>query len=64
MPACRYVEEIGLAAVLAADGLAGATQQLNLEEYITCTSLPSVNKAGQKGVSVSPLKDLCPSIFF
>ena len=45
MSACRYVEEIGLAAILAAERLAGVTPEVNLSKHVTRMSLPSANKA-------------------
>ena len=36
MPACRYMEEIGLAALLAAKRSAGAASEVNLREHVTC----------------------------
>ena len=42
MPARRYVEEKGLAAILAAKRLAGVAPEVNLSEYVTCMPLPSV----------------------
>ena len=35
MPGCLYVEEIGLAAMLAAKRLAGVTPEVNLRECLT-----------------------------
>ena len=40
MPACRYVEEIGMAAMLVAKRLAGVTPEVNLREYVICMPLP------------------------
>ena len=45
MPACWYMEEIGSAAILTTKRLAGVTPEVNLMECVTCTPLPSVNKA-------------------
>ena len=74
MPPHRYVEGNGSAAMLAAKRLAGVAPEVNLKEYVTCTSPPSANKASHSafetqrrrhqnsktGVSVAPQKDLCP----
>ena len=74
MPACRYVEENGSAAIVVTKRSAGVTPKVNLKEYATYMSLPSVNKAAHSGfetqriyhqkfkvgVSVAPRKDLCP----
>ena len=49
MPGCRYVEEIGLAAMLAAKRSAGVTPEVNLRECVTCMPLPSANKAAHSG---------------
>ena len=78
MPAHRYVEEIGSAAMLAAKRLAGVTPEVILRECITHTLLPSVNKAAHLAlkprgdITRSPKhgyqwphnKDLCPPNFF
>ena len=70
---CRYMEEISLAAMLAAKRSAGVTPEVNLRELVTRTPLPSVNKAAHSGfetqsrhhkksktgVSVAQQKDLC-----
>ena len=78
MPAHRYVEEIGSAAMLAAKRLAGVTPEVNLRECTTHTLLPSVNKDCPPGfetkrrhhqksktwVSVAPQEGLMPSKFF
>ena len=79
MPGCRYVEEIGLAAMLATKRSAGVTPEVNLRGHVTCMPLPSANKVAHSGfeihrrhhqrsttgVSVAPQKDLCrPKIFF
>ena len=45
MPAHRYKEENGLAAKVATKRLADVTQEVNLRECVTCTSLISANKA-------------------
>ena len=49
MPACRYVEENGLAAMLATKTLAGVTLGMNLREYVTCMLLPNANKVAHSG---------------
>ena len=38
MPACRYVEENGLAAMLTTKRLAGVTLEVNLRECVTYAS--------------------------
>ena len=72
MPAHRYVEENGSAAMLAAKRSAGVTPEVNLGEHVTCMPLPSMKKAAhfgfethrrrhqksKTGVSVAPQKDL------
>ena len=72
MPACKYMEEIGSAAMLAIKRLAGVTPEVNLREHVTYMPLPSMNKAAyfgfetqgrhpQKskiGLSVAPQKGL------
>ena len=69
---CRYVEEIGLAAMLAAKRLASVAPVVNLRECVTCTPLPNTNKVAHSGfetqircqkkskigVSVAPQKGL------
>ena len=45
MPSCRYVEEIGSAAMLATKRLAGVAPEVNLRECITCMPLSCANKA-------------------
>ena len=45
----RYVEENGLAAMLAAKRLAGVAPKVNLRECEICMSLPSVNKVAHSG---------------
>ena len=45
MPACKYVGEIGSAAVLAANRLVGFAPEVNLGEYETHMPPPSTNKA-------------------
>ena len=49
MPAHRYVEEIGLAAMLAAKRLADVTPEVNLREHVTPMPPPSVNQAAYSG---------------
>ena len=49
MPACRYIEEIGLAAMLATKRSAGVTPEVNLKEFVTHMPLPSANKAAHSG---------------
>ena len=39
------MEEISSAAMLATKRLAGVAPEVNLRECVTCTPLPSVNKA-------------------
>ena len=70
MPAHKYVEDNGSAAILAAKKLAGVTSEVNLNEHVTCTPLSSMNKAAHSnfktqrrnhhksktGVSVVPTK--------
>ena len=74
----RYVEEISLAAMLAAKRLAGVTPEVNLMEHVTCTHQPNANKAAfsafenqrrhhkksKTGVSVAPQKGRVSSKFF
>ena len=70
MPGHRYVEEIGLAAMLAAKRLPGVAPEVNLREHVTHMPPPSMNKAvhsgfetqrkhhkkSKTGVSVAPQK--------
>ena len=49
MPACRYVEEKGSAAMLAAKRSAGVTLEVNLKECIAHMPPPSMNKAAPSG---------------
>ena len=49
MPAHRYMEEIGSAAMLAAKRLAGVTPEVNFRDHVTCMPLGSVNKAAYSG---------------
>ena len=76
VPASRYVEENGSAAILATKRLAGVTPEVNLLEYMcnTYTSTKCENKTAHSNfetqrrhhhkskteVSVVPQKDLCP----
>ena len=52
MPAHRYVEENGSAAILAAKRLAGVASEVNLGEHITHMPPPSVNKAAHSGFQI------------
>ena len=75
MPARRYVEENGSAAMLATKRSAGVTPEVNLRENITHMPPPSVNKAvhfgfetqrnphqkSKTGVKVAPQKGLMSS---
>ena len=49
MPVHSYVEENGSAAMLATKRSAGVTPEVNLREHLTCTILPSANKAARSG---------------
>ena len=49
MPAHRYLEENGSAAMLAAKRLAGVAPQMNLWERVTRMLLQIVNKAAHSG---------------
>ena len=74
MPAHRYVEEIGLAAMLSAKQLAGVTPEVNLRECLTHIPLTSANKVAHSGSETQTrcdqksktgyqwahIKDLCP----
>ena len=74
IPAPRYVEENGSAAMLTAKR-SGVAPQVSLRECVTCTPLPSANKAAHShfetqkgchqksktGVSVAPQKGLISS---
>ena len=51
MPACRYMEENGSAAILDTKRLGGVTVEVNLREHVTCMPLPSMNKAAYRGIS-------------
>ena len=50
MPGCRYVEEIGSAAMLAAERSAGVAPEANLRVRVTSMPLSSVNKAAHIGI--------------
>ena len=39
MPVCRYIDEIGLVAMLPAKMSVGNTPEMNLREYVTCMPL-------------------------
>ena len=65
MPACRYMEENSMAAMLAVKRSAGVIPEVNLRECVTCTALQSANKTNhfglccqksKTGVSVAPQK--------
>ena len=43
--ACKYVEEIGSAAMLAGNSLTGVAPEVNLREHVTCVPLLNVNMA-------------------
>ena len=47
MPACRYIEENRLAAILATKRSTGVIPEVNLREHVTYIPLPSTNKAAQ-----------------
>ena len=49
MPAHRYVEDNGLAAMLATKRSAGVTPEVNLRECAICIPPPSTNKAAHSG---------------
>ena len=49
MPGHMYLEEIGLAAMLATERSAGVTPEVNLREHVTHTPPPSANKAAYSG---------------
>ena len=49
MPGCRYMEDIGSAAMLATERLAGVAPEVNLRELVAHTPLPSANKAAHSG---------------
>ena len=70
MPACRYMEENSMAAMLAVKRSAGVILEVNFRECVTCTARQSTNKAhhfgfetlrlcrqkSKTGVSVAPQK--------
>ena len=79
MPACRYMEDNSLAAMLASKRSAGVAPEVNLRECIShiCLHqvqirLPTLVLKPRGDVSRSPKqgyqwphkKDLCPAIFF
>ena len=49
MPARRYIEKDGSAAMLVAKKSAGVAPEVNLQEHVTHTTLPSMNKAAHSG---------------
>ena len=49
MPACRYVEENGSAAMLAAKRSVGVAPEVNFREHVTHMPPPSMNKAAHSG---------------
>ena len=49
MFAYKYVDENGLAAMLAVKSTAGAIPKANLREYTSCAALPSADKAAHSG---------------
>ena len=49
MPACKYVEEISSAAMLATKISAGVAPEVNLGKCVTCLPTPGVNKAAHSG---------------
>ena len=65
----KYVDENGLAAMLAAKRSVGVTPEVNLREHTSCMPLQCVNKAAHSGFespkqSISgPTKDMCPPTF-
>ena len=52
MPAHRYVEENGLAVMLATKSSAGVTPGVNRMEHAIHTPLPSANKAAHSGFEI------------
>ena len=78
MPGHRFVREIGSVAMLAAEGLAGVTPEVNLGEHITHTPKPSMNTAAHSrfenhrrrpqksktGISVAPEKGFMSLNYF
>ena len=71
MPAYRYKEENGSAAMLAAERSASVAPKVNLWEWVTPMPLPTMNKAShsrgdvirspKQGYQWPHRKDLCPS---
>ena len=59
MPAHRYVEYNGSAAILATKRSAGVTPEVNLGECVTHRSPPSVNKAAH---SIFKTQDMSPEV--
>ena len=49
MPACRYVEKKGLAALLVTKRSAGVTPEVNFKKCATRMPLPSANRAAHSG---------------
>ena len=49
MSACKYMEEIGSAAILTAKRSAGVASEVNFGNCVTCMPLPSVNKTVLSG---------------
>ena len=79
MPVHRYMEENGLATILAAKISAGVTPEVSLKKHVTHMPLPNMKRAAysgfetqrrhhqksKKGISVAPQKGLLmPSNFF
>ena len=72
MPACRYVEVVGSAAMLATKRSAGFTPDMNIREHVTHLPPTSTNKAAHsdfemlqnRGISGSIKKGLVSSKFF
>ena len=56
MPVCRYIEEKGLATMLATKSSAGILPEMNLREPVTCVPLLSTNKATYSGMK--PIGDI------
>ena len=52
MPAPRYVEENGLAAILTTKRSAGVLPEVNPRKYVTCMPLPRANKAAHSGFEI------------
>ena len=49
MPACRYIEEKSLAAILVTKKSAGVTPEVNLMKHLTHMPPPSTYKAAHSG---------------